>query len=104
LQNAFDAVMENEGDRWVRLEIETTRESVALFVVDNGCGIPPTARERIMEPFYTTKAVGKGTGLGLSISKVIAEEHGGRLEVGERDGHTAVSLTLPGPKGQDLCD
>jgi PAS domain S-box-containing protein len=104
LQNAFDAVTENEDDRWVRLEIETTRECVTLFVVDNGCGIPPAARERIMEPFYTTKAVGKGTGLGLSISKVIAEEHGGRLEVGERDGHTAVSLTLSALKEQYLCN
>ncbi|HEY6309172.1 MAG TPA: PAS domain S-box protein [Candidatus Angelobacter sp.] len=95
LQNAFDAVVEKEGDRWVKIEVGTYADSVAISVIDNGPGIPPELRSRIMEPFFTTKEVGKGTGLGLSLSKTIAEEHGGKLEYGQNNGHTRFSLVLP---------
>lgn len=95
LQNAFDAVLEQEGERWVRLEVEPTEGLVAISVIDSGPGIPPEFRSRMMEPFFTTKPVGKGTGLGLSLSKTIAEDHGGKLEYGEDHGHTRFSLILP---------
>ena len=95
LQNAFDAVVEQKGERWVRLDVTTHDDSVVISVTDSGPGIPPELRPRIMEPFFTTKPVGKGTGLGLSLSKNIAEEHGGRLEYGEDDGRTRFSLVLP---------
>jgi PAS domain S-box-containing protein len=95
LQNAFDAVMEKEGHRWVRLEVEPREASVVISVVDSGPGIPLELRPRVMEPFFTTKPVGKGTGLGLSLSKTIAEDHGGSLEFGEECGHTRFSLVLP---------
>jgi C4-dicarboxylate-specific signal transduction histidine kinase len=95
LQNAFDAVVELPGERWVRLELESSDDSVAISVTDSGPGIPAELRSRIMEPFFTTKAVGKGTGLGLSLSKTIAEEHGGKLVCGQARGHTRFSLLLP---------
>jgi C4-dicarboxylate-specific signal transduction histidine kinase len=95
LQNAFDAVVEQDGDKWVELRIAEHASCVVFAVLDSGPGIPPDLRERIGEPFFTTKAVGKGMGLGLSLSKAIAEEHGGVLEVGEDGGHTCVSLKLP---------
>jgi C4-dicarboxylate-specific signal transduction histidine kinase len=95
LQNAFDAVLEKEGERWVRLEVEPREGSVVISVVDSGPGIPLELRPRVMEPFFTTKPVGKGTGLGLSLSKTIAEDHGGSLEYGEDRGHTRFSLVLP---------
>jgi PAS domain S-box-containing protein len=95
LQNAFDAVVQQEGERWVRLDVTGRDDSVVISVTDSGPGIPPEFRPRIMEPFFTTKPVGKGTGLGLSLSKNIAEEHGGRLEYGEDDGRTRFSLVLP---------
>jgi len=95
LQNAFDAVVEQEGERWVRLEVENGDNSVALSVTDNGVGIPPELRSRIGEPFFTTKPIGKGTGLGLSLSKTIAEDHGGNLEYSDDRGHTRFSLVLP---------
>ncbi len=95
LQNAFDAVVEQKGERWVRLDVTARDDSVVISVTDSGPGIPPELRPRIMEPFFTTKPVGKGTGLGLSLSKNIAEEHGGRLEYGEDDGRTRFSLVLP---------
>jgi signal transduction histidine kinase len=79
-------------------------EVIHLSVRDHGVGIPPEAREAIFRPFYTTKR--SGTGLGLFSSRRIAEEHGGRIEVGSpNDGdpsHGAVfTLVLPaaGPPG-----
>jgi len=95
LQNAFDAVLEQNGERWVRLEVENGDNSVALSVIDSGPGVPVDLRTHIGEPFFTTKPVGKGTGLGLSLSKTIAEEHGGNLEYSDDHGHTRFSLVLP---------
>ena len=95
LQNAFDAVVDEQGERWVHLDVEVRDESAVISVTDSGPGVPLELRSRIMEPFFTTKAVGKGTGLGLSLSRNIAEEHGGKLEYSEESGHTRFSLTLP---------
>jgi len=95
LQNAFDAVVDQQGERWVRLDVAARGDSVVVSVADSGPGVPPEHRSRIMEPFFTTKAVGKGTGLGLSVSKTIAEEHGGKLEYAKDSGHTTFSLVLP---------
>jgi two-component system nitrogen regulation sensor histidine kinase NtrY len=65
-----------------------------LEVEDSGPGVAPADRERIFEPYVTTKSA--GTGLGLSIARRIAEEHGGRLEVGGDPGPGArFRLTLP---------
>jgi PAS domain S-box-containing protein len=94
LQNAFDAVVEQAGERWVRLDVAVQDGSVAFSVIDSGPGIPPELRTRIMEPFFTTKEVGKGAGLGLSLSRTIVEEHGGTLELTEVAGHNCFSFRL----------
>ncbi|MBM3881349.1 MAG: response regulator [Verrucomicrobia bacterium] len=54
---------------------------VRLSVSDTGAGMAPEVRDRLFEPYFTTKAAGKGTGLGLSISYSIVTEHGGWIEV-----------------------
>ena len=95
LQNAFDAVDGVDGDRWIAIQIESGNDALVLSVLDSGPGVPPELRDRIMEPFFTTKPVGQGTGLGLSISRSIAHSHGGELKVDQRDGHTCFSLILP---------
>jgi len=95
LTNALDAVVDQPGEKWVRMNVERRDESIVLSVVDSGPGVAPELKGRIMEPFFTTKEVGKGTGLGLSLSRTIAEEHGGKLEVTEDHGHTCFCLTLP---------
>ena len=95
LQNAFDAALEQTGEKWVRLEVAVRDTNAIVSVIDSGKGVPPELKEQIMVPFFTTKPVGKGTGLGLSLSKQIAEEHGGTLEMSESGGHTCFSLCLP---------
>lgn len=104
LQNAFDAVAENPGEKWVAVDVSTRDDSVVVSVTDSGPGVPPPIRARIMEPFFTTKPVGKGTGLGLSLSRSIAAGHGGELTLGEQNGHTCFSLTLPLRKEDRLCN
>ena len=68
--------------------------ALRVAVRDHGPGLDPEQRQRIFEPFYTTKT--KGTGLGMSITKRIVEAHGGRIAVGEGAGPGAeIILTLP---------
>jgi signal transduction histidine kinase len=71
-------------------------DAVLCCVEDNGPGVPPEDRERIFDPFYTTKAPGEGTGLGLANAARFAEEMGGRLEyaVPEEGQGAAFDLTL----------
>lgn len=77
--NALDAVR-NMPRAKVELWTETEDDAVRLFVRDNGSGIPEHLRDRIAEPFFTTKVTGEGLGLGLSISRAILDEFGGRMD------------------------
>jgi len=74
--NAIDAV-DDQGS--IRIGSSVRDGWFELRVADNGCGIPSEIRERVLEPFFTTKPVGRGTGLGLSITHSIAERHGGTI-------------------------
>ena len=68
--------------------------ALRVVVRDHGPGLGPEQKQRLFEPFYTTKS--KGTGLGMAITKRIVEAHGGRIAVGEDDGPGAeIILTLP---------
>jgi signal transduction histidine kinase len=69
-------------------------DHVWLRVRDNGPGMPPELRERIFDPFYTSKQ--GGTGLGLALTRKIVEAHGGQLELGSTPGDaTQFVVTLP---------
>ncbi|MCA0869546.1 PAS domain-containing protein [Seohaeicola saemankumensis] len=94
VQNAVDA-MAGQPDPQIAVRLAYHREMAVLDLCDNGPGVPPEVAPTIFDPFFTTKDVGQGTGLGLSISHKIVEEHGGRLELVERDGPGACfRLTL----------
>jgi len=78
----------------------TTRnlgDVVEVRIRDNGNGIPPEIRDRIFNPFFTTKPTGLGTGLGLSISHdIIVQQHHGQLEVNSEPGRfTEFIVRLP---------
>jgi two-component system nitrogen regulation sensor histidine kinase NtrY len=108
LQNAADAIetrleFERGLDEGVQnrltpgrihLWIRRDGDQVVLAVDDNGRGFPRQGRERLTDPYVTTRA--KGTGLGLAIVKKIMEDHGGRLQLldGEKGG-ASVRLTFP---------
>ncbi|WP_234084835.1 PAS domain-containing sensor histidine kinase [Azonexus sp. R2A61] len=72
-------------------------------VADSGPGVPPDKRDRIFEPFYTTK--GQGTGLGLAIALGVARAHGGTIELGSPATGAEFVMILPaGPAQQDMRD
>jgi signal transduction histidine kinase len=72
-------------------------DAVEVRVRDNGTGIPPDIREKLFQPFFTTKPTGEGTGLGLSISyDIVTQQHGGTITVDSRVGeYTEFTVRLP---------
>jgi nitrogen fixation/metabolism regulation signal transduction histidine kinase len=78
----------------IHLGIARTRDRGVLTVSDEGPGIDRSLRERIFDPYFTTK--GTGTGLGLAIVKKLVLQHGGEIQVGDRPGGgTTFSIVLP---------
>jgi PAS domain S-box-containing protein len=94
LNNAFDAV-EGLPEKWVRLTVNEDADDVIFTVVDSGHGISKDIRDKILQPFFTTKQVGKGTGLGLSISLGLVKSHGGSLDVDQNCSNTCFKVRLP---------
>ena len=72
-------------------------DSVEIRIRDNGTGIPPDVKEKMFNPFFTTKPAGEGTGLGLSLSHdIVVKQHGGSIEVDTRPGEfTEFRVILP---------
>lgn len=93
LTNAVDA-MPTGGS--LRVLTGVAGSTVALWIADSGTGILPEVRERIFQPFFTTKAHGGGTGLGLAICRQIIEAHRGTIEVKDTPGGGATfEIRLP---------
>jgi two-component system, NtrC family, sensor kinase len=72
-------------------------DMVEIRIRDNGMGIPPDIREKIFNPFFTTKPAGEGTGLGLSMSHdIVVKQHGGTIDIATEPGaFTEFIITLP---------
>ncbi|MEH2438501.1 MAG: ATP-binding protein [Nostoc sp.] len=89
-------IMQNEPSRiWIRTQKLNDRY-IAIFIKDNGNGIPTQIHNQIFNPFFTTKPVGKGTGLGLSICYQIIDSHDGRINVmSDPAWGTEFSIELP---------
>ena len=83
----------------IRISVAKEDENIVIAVVDNGCGLPNKERNRLFEPYMTTRE--KGTGLGLAIVQKIAEQHGGRVVLEDApkengyDGGACVRLVIP---------
>ncbi|MBA2405973.1 MAG: GHKL domain-containing protein [Bdellovibrionales bacterium] len=93
LSNAMDAV-KNDKQPWIEVCYQQGPDALDIFISDSGPGVPEGIREKIMEPFFTTKDVNQGTGLGLSISKSIMHSHKGELTLMEGT-HTTFRMHLP---------
>ena len=89
----------NGGDYKPMLAAATKNlgDRVEIKIRDNGIGIPPEVKEKMFNPFFTTKPPGEGTGLGLSISHdIIVKQHGGSIEVDTQPGEfTEIRVILP---------
>jgi two-component system, NtrC family, sensor kinase len=89
----------NESDYEPTLAAATKSlgDRVEIRIRDNGTGIPPEVKEKLFNPFFTTKPAGDGTGLGLSISHdIIVKQHGGSIQVDTRPGEfTEFRIVLP---------
>jgi GAF domain-containing protein len=88
------------GDGYEPTLVASTRslgDRVEIKIRDNGAGIPPEVKEKMFNPFFTTKPAGEGTGLGLSICHdIIVKQHGGSIEVDTQPGEfTEIRVTLP---------
>lgn len=93
LVNAVHATPEGGS---IIIEGYAEKDWLTLMISDTGPGIPEEIRERIFDPFYTTKDVGEGTGLGLALAKSLTEQHGGRLVLAKSDKEGSVfAIHLP---------
>lgn len=107
---AIEGVSERDAGWKGRIAVSATVDdgTIVIEVVDNGCGLPKEGRQRLIEPYMTTRE--KGTGLGLAIVKKIMEDHGGRLELHDapsdfHDGRGAlVRLVFPVTETEHVKD
>jgi signal transduction histidine kinase len=94
--NAFDAMRPTADTRPPKLTIRTKLQSekILIEVEDNGSGIPEEIKDKILQPFFTTKKGTEGTGLGLSITNDIIKAHGGQLDIQSQPGSTIFKIHL----------
>ena len=103
LTNAFYAVNEKQKLGFenyaptVSINSKKKKNNIIITVTDNGEGMPERVKEKIFQPFYTTKPTGQGTGLGLSMSyDIVTKGHGGDLKVDTKEGvGTTFRIILP---------
>ncbi|WP_373400695.1 sensor histidine kinase [Algoriphagus halophilus] len=80
----------------VRVKTKKTNNGIELCIQDNGSGIPESIKDKVFQPFFTTKPTGSGTGLGLSLSYDIIKAHNGELKVESKEGEgTEFTIFLP---------
>ena len=102
-QAIADAVDDGEELGHISISTRTDGDEVVIEIEDDGPGIPPEIRERIYEPFFTTKQVGKGTGQGLALARTTIERHRGSLSCATEVG-AGTTFTVRLPIGQAAPD
>ena len=102
LNNAEQAVRSIKSAGKIFLRTGEDQGQIYLEVEDEGPGVTESVRDRVFDPFFSTKEVGQGTGLGLSVSYGIVQEHGGKIELRSPDtGGACFRLHLPIIAGED---
>ncbi len=81
IHNALQAIQSTQNKGRLSLAVSSTADWLIVEISDNGCGIAEELREKIFQPFFTTRPAGEGSGLGLDIAQKIVAAHGGRIEV-----------------------
>jgi C4-dicarboxylate-specific signal transduction histidine kinase len=95
LLNAADAV---QGDGHILVELSPRDTEVELTIADSGAGIPESVRDKLVDPFVTTKPAGQGTGLGLAVCNAIVERLGGSI-AGDNLPQRGARFTVRLPRG-----
>lgn len=90
-QNAIDS-MDAKGTFTIKTRYNREKKRAEIEFSDTGCGIPEEIRQKIFDPFFSTKEVGKGTGLGLSMSYGIIKDHGGTISTKSKEGEGATFI------------
>jgi len=93
INNAFQAVQKVEKPKII-VSTRKIDDGIQISVSDNGKGIPEEIKDKIFQPFFTTKPTGQGTGLGLSLSYDIVKAHGGELKVVTKEGEGSDFLIV----------
>ncbi|HEX3385230.1 MAG TPA: ATP-binding protein, partial [Mucilaginibacter sp.] len=101
--NAFYAVQKkqklagNDFKSTVELTTEKKNGNLEIIVKDNGQGIPEDIKDKILQPFFTTKPTGEGTGLGLSLSyDIVVKGHDGKIDVKSKEGEgSEFRISIP---------
>ena len=100
--NAIESCAEWEaGEVWVSTRYDPESQSIEFSVANTGVGIPDDIKDKIFEPFFSTKGA-KGTGLGLANSRKIAVEHGGTLELVQTDELTTFVFRIPAARSREF--
>jgi len=94
LNNAIDAVRD-QNEKWISIKLKEESDQLILRITDSGKGIPENIKDKIFNPFFTTKKVGEGTGLGLSILKGILDSHKAEVALDEKSANTCFQITFP---------
>ncbi len=91
-----DSTKKEKFEPTVSVSTKRTKDTIQILVEDNGNGIPQKVKDKIFQPFFTTKPAGQGTGLGLSLSYDVVKAHGGSLELESKEGEgTKFTINLP---------
>lgn len=96
INNSVDAVkfIQNEEERWIKVEAHEEGNSLFIDVIDSGAGVPEEARSKIFDNFFTTKIKSGGTGMGLTISRKFIEESNGKLIYLSESEYTVFRIEL----------
>lgn len=93
IKNSIEA-LERSQERWIRVTTFVVDQELKLIIKDSGPGIKIEFRDKIFQPFFTTKEIGSGTGLGLSVVKGILKQHEALIELVSSEAHTTFEITF----------